>query len=95
MFGKMDDQEEDAWFEKLEKLGREKELVEAERQRYLDSTTESRYVNRATNIWKGKPVRHYFWWVLHNSIVHPLLGFIPCRATFKLHDWASRKLGGK
>lgn len=63
-----------------------------------NSTTESRYVSRAYNIWDKKnlgTIRHYFWWIVHNSVVHPLLGLVPCVVTFKLHDWASRKLNGK
>lgn len=62
------------------------------------STTQSRYASRAYNIWGTRRlggIRHYFWWVVHNSVVHPLLGIAPCMVTFKLHDWASRKLNGK
>lgn len=39
-------------------------------------------------------VRHYFWWVVHNLIAHPAIGFAPIKATFDFHDWTSRKLNG-
>ena len=39
-------------------------------------------------------VRHGFWWVFHNVFVHPLLGILPIKPMFRLHDWASKKLAG-
>lgn len=38
--------------------------------------------------------RHAFWWVLHNCIIHMLIGLIPCKKTMDLHDWSSQKLAG-
>lgn len=39
--------------------------------------------------------RHAWWWFFHNSIVHVILGIIPCKHTHALHDWASDKLNMK
>ena len=36
--------------------------------------------------------RHHFWWVFHNCIAHPLIGIMPTKKTFALHDWTSKKL---
>jgi hypothetical protein len=78
-----------------------KERIERELQQDIGrphSTTESRYISRAHNIWDTRRfggIRYYFWWVIHNTVVHPVLGLVPCRLTFKWHDWASRKLNGK
>lgn len=35
---------------------------------------------------------HHGWWVVHNVIAHPLIGILPSGATFKLHDYTSKKL---
>ena len=29
---------------------------------------------------------HYVWWVTHNCVVHPLVGLLPIRPFFWLHD---------
>lgn len=44
--------------------------------------------------WTWVP-RHYFWWFVHNSVVHPLLGILPVKPLFDLHDWTSKKLAGE
>ena len=42
---------------------------------------------------KNFPIlQHYFWWVMHNCITHPLIGFIPVKPFFQFHDWTSVKL---
>lgn len=38
--------------------------------------------------------QHHFWWLLHNCVAHPAIGFVPVKATFDFHDWTSRKLNG-
>ena len=40
----------------------------------------------------GKPypkLRHAYWWLLHNVVVHPLLGLFPTKTTFRWHDVTS------
>ena len=37
-------------------------------------------------------VQHHLWWLMHNCVAHPAIGFVPCRWTFKLHDWTSHRL---
>jgi hypothetical protein len=56
-----------------------------------------RYSNR-TDAFRRKfgPIRgtivHHFWWVLHNCIVHPLVGILPFPPLFALHDLTSDML---
>lgn len=33
-----------------------------------------------------------FWWVFHNLFVHSAIGLLPCKLTFKLHDWSAEKM---
>lgn len=40
-------------------------------------------------------VHHYGWWVLHNCVAHPLMGFLPFKIFFDFHDWTSEKLDGE
>ena len=53
--------------------------------------SEQRYRSRIENYkQKGAPVRrHMFWWLVHNVVAHPLIGFFPTRVMFELHDWTS------
>ena len=44
-----------------------------------------------TQNWTWWP-RHYFWWFVHNSVVHPILGIMPLEFVFKIHDYTSEKL---
>lgn len=39
--------------------------------------------------------RHRAWWVIHNSIAHPLIALFPYRPLFNFHDWTSHKMHGK
>jgi hypothetical protein len=99
MFGRMTPEEQEAFDAQRakHKIATDKYQLERDVKR-PHSTTESRYVSRAYNIWDKKKfggIRHYFWWVVHNTVVHPMLGIAPCQLTFKMHDWASRKLNGK
>ena len=32
-------------------------------------------------------------WVLHNCMVHPVIGIVPSRLTFRLHDWTADLMG--
>jgi hypothetical protein len=43
----------------------------------------------------GSKKRYYFWWLIHNSVVHPLMGFFPTHRMFALHDWSSGKINVK
>lgn len=36
--------------------------------------------------------RHYMWWLLHNCVSHPVLGFVPSKGTVWFHDWTSMHL---
>jgi hypothetical protein len=54
--------------------------------------SEDRYVARKLKV---GPVRHAFFWWLHNTVAHPLIGVFPFRFAFKFHDWTSRKLHGR
>lgn len=38
--------------------------------------------------------RYRFHWLLHNTIVHLLIAFFPCKTTFDLHDRSSKWLMG-
>ena len=64
-----------------------------------ETTTQDRYdYRKATWMYKyenevnlkrrrfGK-TRHAFWWFVHNTLVHPLLGILPIKPMFQLHDW--------
>jgi hypothetical protein len=67
--------------------------------RLFKSYSHIRYLHRL-RLWtkvfhKGKrlpKLQHHVWWLLHNCLAHPAIGFIPCRWTFKLHDWTSHRL---
>lgn len=37
-------------------------------------------------------LQHYLWWLLHNCVTHPLIGFVPIKPLFEFHDWTSVKL---
>jgi len=59
-------------------------------------TSEERFTVRETK-WKSSELsmprsRHAFWWVIHNSVAHPLLGIFRCKWTHTFHDWTSKKL---
>lgn len=38
---------------------------------------------------------HYCEWLFHNMVAHGLLAIAPCRWTFRLHDWSSRRLNAE
>ncbi len=40
-------------------------------------------------------VRHHFWWLFHNCVAHMLIGLVPFKWSFWLHDWTSRKLNAE
>jgi len=40
------------------------------------------------------PMRHHFWWLLHNLVAHPFIGIAPIKVAFDFHDWTSRKMSG-
>jgi hypothetical protein len=44
---------------------------------------------RAKNL---NQVRHAYWWLLHNCVIHPLIGVLPIKPIFDLHDWSSVRL---
>lgn len=35
---------------------------------------------------------HHAWWIIHNAVAHPLIGFLPIKSTFKFHDFTSNKI---
>lgn len=41
---------------------------------------------------KPNKIVHYFWWMVHNCVVHPLIGVAPIKSLFNFHDWTSRKI---
>ncbi len=43
---------------------------------------------------RGPLVRLACWWLLHNSVIHLLLGLAPVSWVFRLHDWSSDGLAG-
>ena len=59
--------------------------------------SEERYRNRIkvfeTN---GTPVLiHHWWWIVHNCVAHPLIGFFPFKRFFDFHDWTSQKINAE
>lgn len=56
--------------------------------------SEQRYEDRAKVHMDtyGHKKRYLFWWLVHNCVAHPLIGFFPCRRMFDLHDWTSAKI---
>ena len=40
-------------------------------------------------------IKHYLWWLFHNCIAHPLIGLIPIKVMFRLHDWSSHRMHPK
>jgi hypothetical protein len=64
---------------------------EEERERL--KTAEGRYYHRLRDFLSdGKPyprARHHAQWLLHNVVVHPLVGVFPGSVTTKLHDLSS------
>lgn len=63
-------------------------------------TTEARYKQRI-QMWETRckeagvsfpMARGIFHWVLHNTLIHILIGLFPCHLTFRLHDWSSDAL---
>lgn len=54
-----------------------------------ENGSEKRYEKRITKVPK---LKHTFWWLVHNAVAHPLIGFVPRRFAFEFHDWTSRKL---
>lgn len=61
-----------------------------------ETGAEDRYQKRiATFMQEEKPVyKHHVWWLIHNCVAHPLIGFVPCKSTFDFHDWTSKKING-
>lgn len=56
----------------------------------------ARYLRRIL-LWKEHTrrfprVRHAFWWVVHNTLSHPILGLLPCCLTVWFHDWTAKHL---
>lgn len=39
--------------------------------------------------------KHRFWWLVHNTVSHPLIGLVPWRPMFRFHDWTSKKMHGR
>lgn len=63
-----------------------------------DETGSKERFHSRINVYKKeeKPVyKHHAWWLVHNCVAHPLIGFLPCKATFDFHDWTYKKINGK
>lgn len=39
-------------------------------------------------------IQYRFWWFLHNCVAHVAIGLVPVRATFRFHDYTSRRMHG-
>lgn len=37
-------------------------------------------------------LRYRIWWIIHNCIIHPILGFLPIKPIVFAHDWTSMRL---
>lgn len=61
-----------------------------------ESGSEDRFNKRIENFKKvNKPIyKHHVWWIIHNCVAHPLIGFFPCKKTFEFHDYTSKKING-
>jgi hypothetical protein len=61
-----------------------------------ESGSERRFHSRidAFRIGKRPVFKHHLWWLVHNVVAHPLIGVVPCSATFDFHDWTSKKING-
>lgn len=74
-----------------------KELEEKEFSSSNETGAEDRFEKRK-EVFKQQEeplYKHHFWWLVHNCIAHPLIGFFPCKKTFDFHDWTSIKINGK
>lgn len=62
----------------------------------MAKTTWDRYIMRKKDWGDVFPntgwMRHKFHWILHNCIVHVLIGLFPSKIICKLHDWSSIEL---
>lgn len=48
-----------------------------------------------TEAWQDEPagkLRQYACWLFHNLVAHPLIGLLPFRPLFQLHDWTSHHM---
>ncbi len=72
----------------------------AERGSLDPNTAEGRYRRRLARWTAGRSgpgllaarLAHRGWWLLHNLVVHPLLGLVHGRRALALHDWTGRRL---
>jgi hypothetical protein len=39
--------------------------------------------------------QHLLWWWFHNIVAHGAIAVVPCKGTFWLHDWSSKKLNAE
>lgn len=37
-------------------------------------------------------LRSYFEWFVHNFVAHIAIGLVPCRTTFKFHDYTAKRM---
>lgn len=58
---------------------------------YTPKTGVSKRLERLL-IFKQPLIQNRIWWLVHNSIVHMLIGVLPIRIMFKLHDWSAKKM---
>ncbi|MBL4845274.1 MAG: hypothetical protein JKY65_07100 [Planctomycetes bacterium] len=62
----------------------------------LGKSSHARYLHRRQRFLDQAPtcprLKHSAWWIAHNCVAHIAIGLVPCRSTFWLHDWTSRRL---
>lgn len=81
--------------EKAEKV---REEIRTRRERNLMMRTSHGRFHLRIRDWResGENVlKHHAWWLVHNVIAHPLIGFLPIEKTFAFHDFTSDKINRK
>lgn len=83
--------------EKIEKLPLPTANLLATKISPAGSWMEQQYNARSVAWGSGLVARVKFklWWLLHNCVFHPLVGLVPVKRVFKLHDWSGKILAGK
>jgi hypothetical protein len=57
-----------------------------------DRGAQARYEERKEKV----PLRRLvFWWFVHNSIAHPLIGVLPIKPFFDFHNWTAKRIGSE
>lgn len=56
-----------------------------------DYTSDKLSLGNSINSTYPEP-QNKLWWIIHNLIIHPLIGIVPCKITFSWHDISARKM---